>query len=100
MSIENVSFEELLLELFEYQVTSELLLEERLNQEDPHFLNRNDCLSASGIESDDKIHYFPKGIRRIVKSNYGLTTLADLSPDSVPQIALYLFILMQIIHVL
>ena len=99
MAIKNISFEKLLLKLFENQISSQLLLKKSLYKVDPHLFNGNDSFSAAGIKSDYEIHNFPEDLRSILKGYYSFIVFPHFAPDLLSEFRFDLLILMNVIHV-
>ena len=87
---EDIFAEYLLMKLFKYWVA--LLVERRLNEEDPHFLDSKDRFPDSRVILENEIEYLPEGLNLLVEGCDDLVVLPDFLPQLIPQLSLDLVV--------
>lgn len=88
----DVLLEELFVELLKDKISLEFLLEDRLNQEHPDFLDADDCLPDPSVIFYYGIKDLPERFGFLGKGDYDLVVLADLLPYLPAQVSPHLLV--------
>lgn len=68
------------------------MVERRLNEEDPHFLDSEDRFPDSRVILENEIEYLPEGLNLLVEGCDDLVVLPDFLPQLIPQLSLDLVV--------